>query len=101
MNFKKAEEFARKWIAQKPRPKELSPQTVEDVLSALCFKLLGKNNDHTTFRWYHECLNNTEEFPAGIIKVSIGHSEGSKKVVRIGSVKVIISALEYYMEKEK
>lgn len=98
MNLKKAKEIARKWVEQKPAPKELNPKEVEGVLSALGFKPLGKNHDHTSFKWEHPRLENTEKFSSGILSISIGHSKGAKAVVRIGSVKALIQALEYFPE---
>lgn len=101
MTKEKALELAKKWIIQRPMPKELNPSDVWDVLSSLGFESKGKNSDHTTFRWKHTYLLKDEPyFKFGILSVSLGHSHGQKTVVRVDSIKKLIRALNIYFENE-
>lgn len=101
MNFKKAIDQASKWVEQKPSPKELDPVLVKNVLEGLGFTPLGKVSDHTTFRYYHDSLKQDENyFVTGILKVSLGHAEGSKTVIRQGSVNILLKALKIFIEEQ-
>lgn len=101
LNKKKALKRAREIVSQKPSPKELDPNEVDSILLALEFEDRGKKSDHTTYRYYHRALEKEEVlFLYGNLKVSIGHSKGSKSVVRIDSVRKIIKALEIILEIE-
>ncbi len=97
MNFQKAQKTAEKWIQSNPQ--ELEPTEVESVLKGLEFKLLGKNSDHTTFRWQHKKIS-CDYFLHGIIKISVNHKKSAKSAVLIGSVKPLLKALKIYFEKE-
>lgn len=101
MNKNNAIEKAQKILAQKPSPKELDPAEVDAILVSLGCDSKGKNSDHTTYRYYHSALENEQSyFLYGILKVSIGHKKGAKSVIRIGSVKLIIKALELILDSE-
>lgn len=99
MTIKKAKELAQKWIQQKPSPKELDPGDVEDVLSALDFEFIKKLT-HTAYVYKHECLEGDENnFRYCKMTYHLGHSaKQNKAVVRIGSVRIIIKALECYFD---
>lgn len=102
MNKSKAEIQANIWLNQKPMPQELDPDIVWDVLESLGFESKGKNSDHTTIRWSHKSLlNNESYFKFGIVSLSVGHSKGQKKVLRVDSVKKLINSLTTYFEYEK
>ncbi len=101
MNKKKALERAREIVSQKPSPKELDPNEVDSLLLALGFENRGKNSNHTTYTYYHNLLENEGAlFLYGILRISIGHKKGAKPVVRIGTVRNIIKALEIILESE-
>lgn len=101
MNKNKAKSQACNWVNQKPMPKELQPSDVWAVLESLDFELKGKNSDHTTYKWYHKYLLEDESyFKFGIVSISVGHSKGKKSVIRIGSIKYLIHALQIYLENE-
>jgi hypothetical protein len=101
MNYSNAVDLINRWLNQKSFPKELEPFVVWDVLASLDFRLKGKNSSHTTYRYYHECLlKNESYFKYGIISISVGHSKGSKTVIRIDSVRKLMLAFSLYMEWE-
>ena len=101
MNKKKqAESVAQEWLDQKPSPNELPWEAVNKVAVGLGFEL-KKRKSHTANYWKHECLMGDPNFSYGILKIFCGHTKGSKKVVRTGSVKPLLKALNIYMENQK
>ena len=101
MNKKKALQKAEEIIRQKPKPKELNKDDVVSILEGLGFECKKKHSDHTTFRYYHTALENSGNFLYGILKISVGHKKGAKEVIRIGSVRQVIKALEEVIKNEE
>jgi hypothetical protein len=101
LNKKAAREKIKDWL-EFPKPSELDPVEVWAVLEAIGFKFLGKNSNHTTYRWNHISLQrNSTQFKYGNIGISVGHSKSKKTVIRIDSVKKLLTALQLFIEWEE
>ncbi len=99
MNKQKALRIAKSWLSRSRSPKELPYDEAENVLEGLGFTNKGGSSSHTSSRWSHVCLDKSPEyFKYGILKISKGHSKGTKDVIREDGVKVLLRALEKYME---
>lgn len=97
MKYEKAKIIAQGWVDSNPKPKELKPNEVRDVLIGLGFTSLGDTSKHTTTRWKHSCLMGSPYFGIPVLSVSVGHSKGGKTVIRKGSIASLLRALQLYL----
>ena len=94
MNKQKALRIAKSWLGHSRSPKELSYDEAENVLEGLGFTNRGGSSSHTSSRWSHSCLDiSPEYFKYGILKISKGHSKGTKDVIREDGVKVLYKSI--------